>query len=188
MRLSVQIEFDKTLDLETNKNSVIVGRSPQCDLVIPHDGISRTHCKIEFQKGTYFITDLGSSNGVFLDGQRLIPETRTAFINSQQLRLGGLECEVNESKPKQAAEHKILRSTVAPNGDFTATVRLARIDLNKPSQTLELEKRPKSNRPRNPVVGKDEDDVIVVKRSKLPLIIIALVAIGIAWYFAPIPK
>ena len=27
MRLSVQIEFDKILDLETNKNAVIVGRS-----------------------------------------------------------------------------------------------------------------------------------------------------------------
>lgn len=185
MRLSVQIEFDKTLDLETNKTSVVVGRSPQSDLVIPHDGISRSHCKIEIHKGMYYITDLGSSNGVFLDGQRLAPETRTAFLNSQQLRLGGLECEVNETKPKEIMEHKILSSSIAPGGDFTSTVRLARIDLNKPSQTLELEKKPKSSRPRNPVTAQEKEEIVIVRRSKLPIILITLLIIGLAWYFAP---
>ena len=49
MRLSVQIEFDKILDLSTSKTTVIVGRaSDVADLVINHPSISRRHCKIEY--------------------------------------------------------------------------------------------------------------------------------------------
>lgn len=183
MRLSVQIEFDKTLDLETNKKEVVVGRSPQCDLVIPHDGVSRRHCKIEIHNGHYFITDLGSSNGVFLDGQKLPLNERTAFLSTQQLKIGGLECEVSESQIK--AEHKILSSTVAPGGDFTATVRMARIDLNKPSLTLELEKKTKTKGPRNPITAQPDEEPEVVRSKKPFLILVAVIVVALAWYFSP---
>ena len=82
MRLSVQIEFDKTLDLVTHKKIVTVGRSPKCDLVIPHESISRKHCQIEVIKGNFYITDLGSSNGVTVNGIRIPAEHRRG------LRLG----------------------------------------------------------------------------------------------------
>src|SRR5688572_9309170 len=97
MKLSAQIEFDKTLDLETSKTTVIVGRSPKNDLVITHDSISRQHCQIEFVKGVFYITDMGSSNGSYIDGQKLEPNVRTPFISSQQLTLGKIECEISES-------------------------------------------------------------------------------------------
>lgn len=64
MKLSVQIEFDKTLHLETPKNSVILERSPKADLVIPHDSISRQHCQIDVAKNIFYIPDPGSSNGI----------------------------------------------------------------------------------------------------------------------------
>ena len=186
MRLSVQIEFDKTLDIETRKKSVVVGRSPQCDLIIPHDSVSRQHCKIEFVKDHYYITDLGSSNGVFIDGDRLQPQVRRAFLLSQQLKLGSLECELSESKTPVPEEHKVLSTGALHKGDATSTIRLSRIDLNKPSKTLELEKSIKVKGPRNPIShSKENEPEIVRSKTGFILVFLGIVAIVLAWYFAP---
>lgn len=186
MKLSVQIEFDKCLDLETPKSSVIVGRAPTNDLVITHDSISRKHCKIDVVKGVFYITDLGSSNGSFIDGQKLQPEVRTPFIGSQQLTLGKLECEITESgAPTDHANAKVVSSKLT-NGDATATVRISRLDLNRPAITPEMAKKHKVKGPRNPVTDDGKDDDVEIGRSKKPLIAVIVIALlAAAWFLAP---
>lgn len=185
MRLSVQIEFDKTLDLETNKNKVIIGRSKNCDLVIPHEGISRQHCEIQFKDGHFFITDLGSSNGVSIDGQKIPPNQKKAFLQSQQLSIGNLDCEISEGMA--SGDHKVVSSTISTAGEYTATIRVARLDLNKPSKTLELEKTIRRKGPRNPVTAAPEEPEPVVGTNlinKLVVFILAAAALAAAWHFA----
>lgn len=186
MKLSVQIEFDKTLDLETSKTSVIVGRSPKNDLVVPHDSISRQHCQIDVVKNVFYITDLGSSNGSFIDGQKLEPQVKTPFISSQQLTLGKLECEITESSAPTETKDKVVSSAVSNKGDATATVRLSRIDLNRPAMTPEMEKKKKLKGPRNPVTMDEADDTPDPKKSKKALIIAGvIIALAAAWFLAP---
>ena len=191
MRVSVQIEFDKTLDLVTDKTCVIVGRSPKCDLVIPHEAISRQHCQIEFLKNKFYITDLGSSNGITIDGRKIPPNTKVAINPTSQLTLGKLDCEISQSIPDETSP-KIISSTVADSGDFTATMRLSRIELNRPSITLELEKKKsvqKTTRARNPIVHKtkniEETKPKKSGNSNLFLILIGLALLAVAWYLAP---
>lgn len=189
MKLSVQIEFDKTLDIETSKTSVIVGRSPKNDLVIAHDSISRQHCQIDVVKGVFYITDLGSSNGSFVDGQKLEPQVRTPFISSQQLTLGKLECEITENSAPIDPKAKGVSVPISVRGDATATVRLSRIDLNRPAITPELEKKKKLKGPRNPVTmdeADEADDTSDPKKSKKGLFILVLIlALAAAWFLAP---
>lgn len=186
MKLSVQIEFDKTLDLETAKTSVIVGRSPKNDLVITHDSISRQHCQIDVVKGVFYITDLGSSNGSFIDGQKLIPQARTPFISSQQLTLGKLECEITESSAPTDQKNSGAAIPLSNKGDATATIRISRIDLNRPAITPELEKKKRLKGPRNPVTMDDLDDTPDPKKSNKALIfLVLLVALAAAWFLAP---
>ena len=47
-----------------------IGRSPSNDICIPDTKISRIHCQIEFVGDTCHLTDLNSSNGTFVDGER----------------------------------------------------------------------------------------------------------------------
>lgn len=188
MRLSVQIEFDKTLDLVTHKNTVIVGRSPKADLVIPHDGISRQHCKIEFTTDkSFFITDLGSSNGVFFNGVRIPPQSRRQVKPGVQLAIGGLQCELSAFIPLVTEDTKVIKSTIEKSeaGEFTSTIRIARIDLNQPNMTLELEKKQTtSKRPRNPISGKIEKTEEPDKKpNRLIMIVAALIVLALAWYF-----
>lgn len=180
MRLSVQIEIDKTLDLVTAKTNIIVGRSPKSDIVIPHDSISRNHCRIEVEKGIFYITDLGSSNGTFLDGQKIAPEQRTPFLTSSQLTLGKLDCEVSESSGEEVPG-KTVASNISPKGDYTATMRVSRLDLNKAPRPLETP-RPKPKIPRNPVSEASKKRVSPKTKSKRGYVILFIIVAAIVAY------
>ncbi len=53
----------------------IVGRHPQCDVVLMDSTVSRRHVRIYQQNDGYFIEDLGSQHGTLLNGERLeLPE------------------------------------------------------------------------------------------------------------------
>lgn len=65
---------------------LVVGRTSQCDLVIAHASVSRMHARI-FRDGTrVFVEDLGSGNGTYLDGEKILRVTDLA--DGQSLRMG----------------------------------------------------------------------------------------------------
>ena len=49
-----------------------IGRSAQCDLVVPGDRVSRHHARLtRVRAGEYIVEDLGSVHGTFVNGERL---------------------------------------------------------------------------------------------------------------------
>ena len=48
-----------------------LGRSVRCDVCIPMPFISREHCRIEQRDDGWYIRDLDSSNGTFVNGTRI---------------------------------------------------------------------------------------------------------------------
>jgi hypothetical protein len=51
------------------KQSVILGRLPECDVVIHDPGASRRHARIYAEGGEYVLTDLGSTNGTLVNDE-----------------------------------------------------------------------------------------------------------------------
>lgn len=56
---------------DIGRNRALVGRSPENDVVIPHDDISRVHALVYRRTGQSWIKDLSSANGTTVDGSRL---------------------------------------------------------------------------------------------------------------------
>jgi pSer/pThr/pTyr-binding forkhead associated (FHA) protein len=55
-----------------NKDRFIIGRGKQSsDLTIKDPNVSRQHAMIEFANGQYYMVDMGSTNGVEFNGQRV---------------------------------------------------------------------------------------------------------------------
>lgn len=50
-----------------DKTDVVVGRSPQADVVLDSDQVSRQHCRLAFADGHWRLSDTNSANGVYLD-------------------------------------------------------------------------------------------------------------------------
>lgn len=63
----------------------IIGRSIGCDVLIDNEEISRRHARLEREGDGYRIEDLGSSNGTFVNGER-VQEAVVAF--GDRIRLG----------------------------------------------------------------------------------------------------
>jgi len=58
--------------LTVNKDRFIIGRGKQSsDLTIKDPNVSRQHAMIEFLNGQYYMVDMGSTNGVEYNGQRI---------------------------------------------------------------------------------------------------------------------
>jgi predicted component of type VI protein secretion system len=64
---------------ELSKDSVTIGREASADIVIPDPEISRSHARLTSKQGTYMLEDLGSTNGTFVNKQRV---TGQRLLNS----------------------------------------------------------------------------------------------------------
>lgn len=52
------------------KHEMIVGRRRRCDITLEYPNISSHHCQLEFVEGYWRVRDLGSRNGVKVNGER----------------------------------------------------------------------------------------------------------------------
>jgi len=52
-----------------DRDVISVGRGEECDIILPERQVSRVHLRIRRADGEYFVEDLGSKNGTFVNGQ-----------------------------------------------------------------------------------------------------------------------
>lgn len=72
--------------LPLGRGGVLIGRAPECTLVLDDEFSSGRHARIFPGQGGWFVEDLGSRNGTFLGGQKL---TGTAPVTiGSVLRIG----------------------------------------------------------------------------------------------------
>ena len=75
----VPVSPGKTIKLD--KPVLLIGRNPDCDVILKQSRkVSRTHCLLACVENTIVVRDLGSTNGVWLNSQRVERES--------QLRVG----------------------------------------------------------------------------------------------------
>ena len=70
-RLVIRSGVDVGKEYILDKNEFIVGREQTADITVSDPEISRRHARIFFQNGGYIIEDLGSTNGTFVNGQKI---------------------------------------------------------------------------------------------------------------------
>lgn len=92
----VSLQKDRSPDLPLDRDHLILGKSRSlCDIILPGDTISRKHARIEHRTDGYYVTDLFSTNGTFLDGHRLESGQAVMLKDSAQLTIASLHFRVS---------------------------------------------------------------------------------------------
>ena len=113
MYLNFKLSNGKVVEGNVSKTAVTIGRSNKADFVVSDEAFSRVHCLIEVQDGNFYITDLGSANGVFIDGNRIPPDQKTPFTTFMQLAAGPVEFTVQDDADSLTLEDAPTRTQIS---------------------------------------------------------------------------
>lgn len=95
--MAISIRIDSVDQTQTSasvvrifaSDTVMVGRHNSNDLALPDGLVSGQHLKLSLKDGVLFCEDLGSSNGSYLEGERLIPNQPLMVAAGQRVICGG---------------------------------------------------------------------------------------------------
>jgi two-component system cell cycle response regulator len=106
---------------------VTLGRDPKTELPLQDEGISRRHCSIAFdkEKGSFFIEDLGSTNGTLLNGKKLVGQKRLEA--GDRIYLGACVVKFTFSDALEVGYHAQMDVLVGTD-DLTGLIAKRRFD------------------------------------------------------------
>ncbi|HPF99643.1 MAG TPA: FHA domain-containing protein [Kiritimatiellia bacterium] len=71
MRLRYTKKDGTQMEFELGEKPITIGRSPEADVVVLDEKASRIHCGVRLWDGEFYIKDLKSRNGTFVNDQRI---------------------------------------------------------------------------------------------------------------------
>ncbi|NRA94761.1 MAG: FHA domain-containing protein [Planctomycetes bacterium] len=118
-RLLIKNEILEDQVLPLRGDAIIVGRGQDADLPIQDKSVSRFHARLDHDGASWQVTDLGSSNGTFINESRIYDPA--LLSNGDELRIGSVRTTFELSStpaPRAAAQPAAdlaAPSTVAPH-------------------------------------------------------------------------
>jgi pSer/pThr/pTyr-binding forkhead associated (FHA) protein len=72
----------------TMPRSLTIGSKPDCDLVVNVPSVSGHHCRVTYEETGFTLEDLDSTNGTYLNGERIIGPARVTLSATDTIHLG----------------------------------------------------------------------------------------------------
>jgi len=93
--LEVLAGFYEGLEVPLDRDRLVIGRGGGAGLLFAEVSLSRAHAAIGFNGREFFVQDLGSTNGTFLNGAKI---TQATLGDGDEIRLGKLTLRVTLPK------------------------------------------------------------------------------------------
>ena len=71
VEIIVRLRNREIYRFELKGDRATVGRSPDCEITIDNPAVSRRHFRFEYDGRGFLVRDLGSANGIFVNGKRV---------------------------------------------------------------------------------------------------------------------
>lgn len=91
LKVTVFYEQAKVFEGEFERGPIVFGREPACEVVLDYPFASRTHCQLTEQGNNFYLVDLKSRNGVYVNGSL---KKRHEFAENFEFRLDKLRIQV----------------------------------------------------------------------------------------------
>ena len=97
-----------------DSDSVSIGRNATNSLVLASPDVSGKHAVVMVKGNTLLLSDVGSSNGTFLEDKKLAPNTATPVKSQDRIIIGKFLLRVDLVGDKAAAEKEAVKSKPVP--------------------------------------------------------------------------
>ena len=125
------VEGTNLSDFLKKKQTIIIGRGKECDITINDNLVSRNHAKITAENGGYFVNDLGSTNGTFVNGKKV--KGKIKLSEKDELRIGLRVFGLNEAE-KDLGDITAIRAVNVSKTYDNGYVGLKSMSVNIPSR------------------------------------------------------
>ncbi len=96
-----------------SSGTTVIGRDAKADIVLPVSAVSRRHAEVEREGDAYVVRDLGSRNGIFVNGH---PVTEATLEPLDELRIGDAILKLVEEGVDDYATYRIDGAVVGAAG------------------------------------------------------------------------
>lgn len=90
--LKISVQGDAKKSISFSQLEIFLGRDPQNDYQIKDEGASGSHARIYFKNSQWLVEDLQSTNGTFLNGERILAST--IILPNDIIRIGSQQFSV----------------------------------------------------------------------------------------------
>lgn len=111
------------------RNTLVIGRRESCDICLKFPNISGRHCELTLKNGVWLIQDLGSTNGIKVNGARIT--SRKLLHTGDVLTIGKRNYILHY---EEAAHQRISELMEDLEEDVLSIPLLERAGLQKPGE------------------------------------------------------
>lgn len=187
MRIEILVGSEEPIIFPLKSSKIIIGSGDNCDVKLDASGISRKHVAIMVEGDQYFVADQGSTNGTFINEERLVPGKRAEFTSFFPVRLGDnvLVSLLSDEEGFEDIQIPFKEEKSSPNlnvkkNDSTTVINLKDLHSQTKSHNLVLE-RNKKREVRKKTAAAPAKTAPVKKKTNIPAVL-AILVVGIAAY------
>jgi len=104
--------------------AAVIGRAPDCDLVLAHESVSRNHARISNTRGDWVVSDLGSKNGIKVNTH---PTSEQVLRDQDQIDLGAVRLRVRIGPEAPTSRARVVFEQEKERGRRTEIIDMNRL-------------------------------------------------------------
>jgi pSer/pThr/pTyr-binding forkhead associated (FHA) protein len=134
-----------------------VGRTKENDIGLNDPSVSKIHASLAVDdNGTLLVADTGSTNGTFVNGERIAYGKAVPLDESSEVRFGGVEVKFKPHQIPKPADLPVVPTEPAPIDDFQQTTRID--DLTMSEEDIPVDAKPAATQPAIDIAGAKEGE------------------------------
>ena len=110
--LTIELKFNDAVlkTIETDKEVITIGRNVKNDIQIDNLSVSKQHARIVKRQGKYFIEDMKSTNGTYLNEKKI---TKQKLTNNDVITIGKHTLQaILDKKPVESSQQDMINDTM----------------------------------------------------------------------------
>ncbi len=119
--------------------TVSMGRGKDCTITIDNTAISRQHVSLALNNGIYFVSDLGSTNGTFVNGKRISKDEPVS--EDDNIEFGKFSLAISQTGENNQTANSVAAETMDIDDETIF------VSHKQPQATAQKRFKPKANGP-----------------------------------------